>query len=161
MHEHLHEPVTQRLPGVGDRLDVTDLHGEVVSVVRLRSGDVAVHRGAAAPIELDRASAASAGAFMAGRYVLAPGLAARLDDVTGNLVFDWVRLGRDDHAVGRTIEQLAIRRRTGVTVVAVLRAGRAIVGVDPDLELAAGDELVFVGRDDDRARFAAYLAEGR
>jgi CPA2 family monovalent cation:H+ antiporter-2 len=48
-------------------------------------------------------------------------------------------------AVGRTLEGLALRRRTGASVIAVVRGEQPIAGLPPDLALAAGDTLVLVG----------------
>jgi trk system potassium uptake protein TrkA len=47
--------------------------------------------------------------------------------------------------VGRTLLQLDLRRRQGITVVALRRGGRVEAGVDPDLELKSGDVMVVVG----------------
>lgn len=48
-------------------------------------------------------------------------------------------------AAGRSIRELDLRSRTGVTVVALTRAGKPIANPSPDLQLAAGDVLVLVG----------------
>ncbi len=46
---------------------------------------------------------------------------------------------------GKTFRELDLRARTGVTVVAVTRAGKPVPNPDPDFKLAAGDVLVLVG----------------
>ena len=71
-----------------------------------------------------------------------------------------MRVDASDAAVGRTIEDLAIRRRTGVTIVAVLRGSHVIVTPDPDLALRAGDELVMACNPADVDGFVRYLDEG-
>ncbi|MCC6357476.1 MAG: TrkA C-terminal domain-containing protein, partial [Phycisphaerales bacterium] len=48
--------------------------------------------------------------------------------------------------VGRTIRETGLRARTGVTIVAVTRAGRPLGNPDPEFQLQAGDVLVLVGR---------------
>ncbi len=62
--------------------------------------------------------------------------------------------------MGRTIEALEVRRRTGVTIVAVLRGSVAIVTPDPVLRLEARDELVVACSGRDLDAFEAYLAGG-
>jgi CPA2 family monovalent cation:H+ antiporter-2 len=61
-------------------------------------------------------------------------------------------------AVGQLIRQLALRTRTGASVVAIERPGATIVNPGPDEELAANDRLLLLGtrRQLDQAR--AYLA---
>lgn len=98
---------------------------------------------------VDATTATSVAAFVTGRFVIDPAVAARMADVLGGLVFDWVRLERDDVAVGRTLAELALRERTGVTVVAVLRGSQPIVAPDPDLRLERGDDLIVAARQGD------------
>ncbi|MCU0270825.1 MAG: hypothetical protein MUF83_19575 [Acidimicrobiales bacterium] len=157
----LHDTSTiTRLPGVGERLDVEDVDGRAVLVVRHRDGHVEIHATGGWPVELDPATATSVGAFLSGRFALDPRTAQRLERVAGGLAFDWVRLDGHDRAVGHTIAELAVRQRTGVTIVAVLRGSQPIVAPDPETRLQAGDELVFACRGVDRDGFARFLEVG-
>ena len=64
-----------------------------------------------------------------------------------DLEMDQLRLGADAPLVGKTLAELALPRRAGVVVVAVLRAdGKAIYHPKPETTLSAGDTLVVVGR---------------
>ena len=155
------DPSIVRLPGVGAQLEVHDVDGSAVRAVRLLDGSVELHPGAgAAPVVLGPAAASSLGAFAAGHFVLPPRVRERVDDVLGGLAFDWVTLPAGAHAVGRTIEELAVRRRTGVTVVAILRGLLPLVDPDPTVRLEAGDDLVVACREEDLAAFERYLVEG-
>ncbi len=63
------------------------------------------------------------------------------------LEMDQLRLSEGGKLIGRTLEELALPRRIGVVVVAVLRAdGSAIYQPRPETRLQAGDTLVVVGR---------------
>jgi len=62
--------------------------------------------------------------------------------------------------VGLTIEQVAVRRRTGTSIVAILRGSLPVVDPDPSQRLEAGDELVIVCRPGERAAFERFLVEG-
>jgi len=46
---------------------------------------------------------------------------------------------------GRTIREMALRKRSGATVIAVVRGGEPLTNPSPDLRLEAGDSLVLVG----------------
>ena len=155
------DPSIVRLPGVGAQLEVHDVDGKVVRAVRLLDGTVELHPAPGAePVVLGPAASSSLGAFAAGHFLLTPRLRERIDDVLGGLAFDWVTLPAGAHAVGRTIEELAIRRRTGVTVVAILRGLLPIVDPDPTVRLEAGDELVVACREADLATLERFLVEG-
>ncbi|MCB1251022.1 MAG: hypothetical protein KDB36_16515 [Acidimicrobiales bacterium] len=146
-----------RLPGVGDRFACADVDDREVQVVRRRDEHVVLHLPDAPPVELDASTARAVGAFMAGRFAIDPRLVQRLDDVVGGLTFEWIRIEPGDAVVDRTIEALQIRRRTGVTIVAILRGSQAIVTPDPDLPLRGGDELVVACRDVDLDDFVRFL----
>lgn len=67
-------------------------------------------------------------------------------------------------ACGRTIREIALRSRTGATIVAVTRRGAPIPNPSPDVRLESGDVLVLVGThrqlDDTRALLEPREAEG-
>lgn len=159
--EHEATPPIVRLPGIGQRIDVSDAFGRPVQVVRRKSGDVELHAGPGVAVELDAATAVTVGAFLAGHFLVDAGAASRLADAVGGLRFDWVRLEPGDHAVDSSIAALGIRRRTGVSVVAILRRPAPLVDPDPQVVLQPGDELVIVCRPDDRDAFVRFVKEGR
>jgi TrkA domain protein len=152
-------PSTTRLPGVGERLEVTDSDGRAFAAVRRRSGHVELHSGDHV-VELDPVAASVVGAFISGHFRLRPETAERLADVLGGLTIDWVRVQAGDAAVGHTIDELAVRQRTGATIVAVLRGSVPLVAPDPSVLLEARDDLVVVCREDDLDRFVRYMVEG-
>jgi TrkA domain protein len=152
--------VPVRLPGVGTQLDVRDEEGRLITAIRRVDGHVELYQGERAVARLDEASADALGAFLSGHIVMPPELASRMADVLGGLELDWVRLPAGAHATGRTIGELEVRRRTGVTVLAVLRGSVPIVAVDAGTVLQAGDELVYTGRRQDSEVFRSYVVRG-
>lgn len=64
-------------------------------------------------------------------------------------------------ASGRTIRELALRKRTGVTIVALTRAGKPLPSPAPETQLLPGDVLVLVGSHQqlDRAKALLSVAE--
>jgi TrkA domain protein len=54
---------------------------------------------------------------------------------------------------GKTIGELQIRRRTGMTVVAIVRDNHAITVPEPSETLHAGDRLIIIGRRQDSGPF--------
>ena len=151
------DPRVVRLPGVGTRLEVRDTSNAPVHVVRRNDGHVELHARNDVVVEFDESNAHTLGAFATGHFVLAPDLSQRIGDVLGGLLFDWVHLERGSMAVGKSIEELAVRRKTGVTIVAILRGSLPIVAPDPGTVLAAGDDLMIACRVSDRDGFVDYM----
>lgn len=61
--------------------------------------------------------------------------------------FEVITLPVDGPSVGRFIRELALRKETGVTILAIERDGESIVSPGPDEELEAGDQIMLVGRE--------------
>ena len=152
-------PTPERLPAVGHRLELVDELGAPIVAIRRRDGSLELH-GLADATVLDPVAARALGALASGRLVVRPELLARTDAVLGGLELDWVRVGSGAAAVGRSIEELSIRRRTGVTVVAVLRGAVPVVDPDPSERLRAGDQLVVACRAEDREVLERFLEDG-
>lgn len=58
---------------------------------------------------------------------------------------DLYRIGADSQARGRTLEDLHLRRRTGASVIAVVRGEKSFPNPSPIVTLEEGDTLVLVG----------------
>jgi CPA2 family monovalent cation:H+ antiporter-2 len=54
-------------------------------------------------------------------------------------------LGPEHAAVGRTLRDLELRRKTGATVLAVVRAEEPLTSPAADLELRVDDVLILIG----------------
>jgi CPA2 family monovalent cation:H+ antiporter-2 len=61
------------------------------------------------------------------------------------------------HVAGRLIRELALRTRTGATIVGLDRGGRSIVNPGPDEELQAGDRVILLGHPSELAAARAHL----
>jgi CPA2 family monovalent cation:H+ antiporter-2 len=70
------------------------------------------------------------------------------------------RIGEAGRAVGRTLRDLDLRRRTGASVIAVVRGDKAFPNPSAEMALAAGDCLVLVGSHGEIDRALADL-QGR
>jgi TrkA domain protein len=100
--------------------------------------------------------ARSLGAVLGGAY-FKPAMVEEIEEVIGNLLIDWVTLPESSTAVGRTIGELEIRKRTRMTVVAIVRGGQPLVAPEPTEAFEAQDQLVVVGRREDLAGFLAAV----
>lgn len=152
-------PEPQRLPGVGQRLDLVDDDGRPVTVVRRKDGTLEIHVEGAHTY-LPATQARALGALASGHFRMAPGLFERTEGVLGGIDFDWVTVPEGAWAAGLSIQDLALRQRTGTTVVAILRGSIPILVTDPTQRIEVGDELVIVSQPEGRPALERYLARG-
>jgi CPA2 family monovalent cation:H+ antiporter-2 len=68
-----------------------------------------------------------------------------------------VRLPDDSEAVGKMISELKLRSETGASVVGIDRQGTSIINPGPTEELAAGDEVLLIGLEDQLTSAAILL----
>ncbi len=150
MSEQIRE---QELPGIGRRYSI-DAEGVEVSVVIHHSGrrDIYLsdpagrHPPSVATLTDDQAR--RLGAVLAGAY-FQPTLTRQIEAVVGGLLIDWVTIRAGSPGAGRSIADLQVRRRTRMTIVAILRGDEAIVVPEPSEVLQPGDRVVVVGRPED------------
>jgi TrkA domain protein len=151
----------RELPGIGRRYDLGDVDGTRISVVIHHSGRRDLYlltRGEDEPtvVSFTDGQARKLGAILGGAY-FQPAVVAEIEAVIGGLLIDWVTLEEDSPGTGRSIADLEIRRRTRMTVAAILRGHTPIVAPDPSEVLQAGDRLVVVGRREDLAGFDSHV----
>jgi TrkA domain protein len=80
-----------------------------------------------------------------------------LDDVLSEARIKWVSLPQESSVVGRTIRDVGVRTRTGVSILAVERGERTIANPTPEAELLADDVLVVVGSTEAHEAFDELL----
>lgn len=153
------------LPGVGRRyeLDVRDRDRVVAVVHNSGMGELFIFRpGADEPrgsARLDVQSTRDLGSILAGAW-FQPADVDPAAAVMQRFVFDVVHLPDTSAIVGRSLEELELRRRTGVTCIAILSGETTTLDPAPGSIFAAGDDVVVVGMPGDIERFRE-LVDGR
>jgi CPA2 family monovalent cation:H+ antiporter-2 len=56
-----------------------------------------------------------------------------------------VTLSETSPAIGKLVRELALRTKTGASIVGIDRNGESIVNPGPDEELASGDDVLLIG----------------
>lgn len=110
-------------------------------------------------VKVDRDEAQQIANLLGGARVAAPDV-DDLQMVLGALEIEWVDVTPSSSLVDRTLGDSALRRRTGASVVAVLRDGRAIPNPDVSQTFRPGDTLLIVGSDEQTTK-ARNVIEGR
>lgn len=150
------------LPGIGVRKDFPAAEGRRVGVVTTRDGavDLIVFKAddpdaAALTMRLSPAEAATLSSLLG-----APQLVAQLREELPGLSTRQLPLDDTSPLNGRELAEGQIRRRTGTSIVAVVRAGEVFPAPRPDFVLAGGDMLVAVGTADSIEAAAKILKRG-
>lgn len=138
------------LPGVGLRYDMTTRAGRLLGVLAHVTGrrDLLVYDRsdpdtAQEVIQLTQEEADGLGELLGASRLIGP--LGELQQHVEGLAIDWLPIRRSSlHAQG-TIADTQARTRTGVSIVAVLRAGTAHPAPGPEFRFEPGDTVVVVG----------------
>lgn len=156
VHEH-------DLPGVGKKFAINTGEGDRMTVIIHNTGHREIYhfkKGEDYPfyaVRLGDAEARQLGAILGGAYFQPP-VAESMDMVMEQLSIEWQRVDPDSPLAGKTIQEAAIRQKTGASVIAILRGGKAHPNPQPDEGIRAGDTLMVVG---DREQVTRFLSLAR
>ncbi|GAA5117687.1 cation:proton antiporter regulatory subunit [Haloechinothrix salitolerans] len=160
----MHVEVTP-LPGIGVRMDFAVHGGRRVGVISHRDGhlELIVSRAqdpdasiASLPLTTDEAMTL---ANLLGAPQLVGSLAEEQRGVSG-VSTRQIPINPDSPFDGRTLGETRLRARTGVSIVAVLRAGQVQLSPGPDFTFTAGDVLVAVGTPERLQNAANIVTKG-
>jgi len=86
----------------------------------------------------------------------------KMEMLLKEIVMEWVKVGENSQFIGKTIAELEIRRKTGVSVIAIIRDGAVIPSPDPYKEkILAGDTLIVAGTREQILRFLDMCGDCR
>jgi len=138
------------LPGVGKKYVMPLDEGGHVAVIVKPDGERQLYHfleGEDRPCDVLTLAGAEAQqvAQLLGPTLVAPPDHEDLQIALGQLDLEWIELAADSPLVGRTLLESDLRRRTGASVIAVLRGGEAIPNPAVELRFEVGDTLVIIG----------------
>ena len=139
-----------RLPGVGVRHDFVTDDGRRVGVITHHSGrkDLLVYSeddpdACSEVVSLGVDESVGLTELLGGSKVHAT--LQDLQQRVEGLTIDWLHVGEGWWTAGHTITDTQLRRRTGVSIVAIIHDGTPVPSPEPNQRLAADDTLVVVG----------------
>jgi TrkA domain protein len=137
------------LPGVGVRYDFVTAEGDRLGVLVHRTGrrdllfyDKRDPDTCRFTTELSNEEARTLSELLGASHVTQQ--IASMQQLEG-LAIDWLPIEEGSPWVNRAISDAAVRTRTGVSIVAIVRADSTVPAPTPDFVFAAGDTLVVVG----------------
>ena len=150
------------LPGVGKKFAVTTNDGDRMTIIIHNSGHREIYhfeRGEDYPayaVRMEDSEARKLGAILGGAF-FQPVVAESMDVVFSQLSVEWMKAAAGSPLVGQSLQEAAVRERTGASVIAILREGQAIPNPQPGERVAAGDTLMVVGDREQVTRFGELL----
>ena len=139
-----------RLPGVGVRHDFVTRDGRRVGVITRHSGrrelliyDMADPDRCIQTLHLDESDARAFVELLGGSQVTE--MVTDVRQRVEGLAIDWLHVDAGSFADGHTIADTQLRRRTGVSIVAILRGDDTIPSPEPSQPLQADDTVVVIG----------------
>ena len=138
------------LPGIGSKYEIDGLDGKI-AIVFLENNNIQVYvleRDCDKPcvVTLSSKDAVRLGSILTGAIFESK---EEFVEVVFSALAD-LRIGVHTYIVpknlaGRSIEELDLRRKTGVTIIAISREGKNIVNPPPSIELRESDVIVVIG----------------
>jgi K+:H+ antiporter subunit KhtT len=155
-----------RLPGVGMKYGFRLDAGGRISLILHNDGKRELYwfRRAdddepSAVITLDDDEARQLGAVLGGAYQR-PKIVEDLEMALGELSIEWVAVPDSSPLIGKTLAEAALRAKTGITIIAILREPEPVSGAQPNDVIQQGDTLVTVGRAGQYGAFHRMLDQG-
>ncbi len=139
------------LPEIGTKYEIESPKGDKVAVIFLTTGEIELYvleAGAEKPSvtrltpeEARRVGSVLTGALLTIEHEDVEVSFSDISDLRINIHVCPVTKGM----VGKSIEDLAIRKRTGVTIIALSRKGQSIISPPPETVFEEGDLIVALG----------------
>ncbi len=147
------------LPGIGKKISCTTHSQEKLVLIIHHDGkrELYVMNQAGDPdasVTLLDEEARRLGAFLSG-VMFKPKAVENLEVALEGIKIDWYKLDSKSPVIGKQLGQLGIRKRTQISIIAVLREDTFIPNPDSDFIFKDGDTCVVIGKPE---RFKDFLA---
>ncbi len=137
------------LPGIGKKYDLILENGKEVAIIIYSTGKREIYlmedEEPLCTIELSDEESREIGFLLAGA-VYQPIPSSKMELIMKEMVMEWIKVEEGSNFENKTIADLQVRKRTGASIIAIVRGDKIIPSPDPYKEIIrAGDTLVVVG----------------
>jgi TrkA domain protein len=139
------------LPGIGKKFSIITSGKEKVSVIIHLSGKREVYffkkddfDEPVCSFVLNEEEANQLGSVLMGTF-FKPEAKEEKEMLLKNLIIEWISLEKGSPLINKSIKESEIRKKTGASVVAIIRGDLTITNPSPDEILREGDIIVLVG----------------
>jgi len=85
----------------------------------------------------------------------------KIEYITKQVIFEWIKLKKDSFFINKTILELEVRKKTGASIIGVIRNGNFIVNPDPsDLIFQENDIIIAIGNRESLKKMDMYVKGG-
>lgn len=154
------------LPAIGKKFTVETESEETVVIIMRLTGEREVYRflkGKEEPesvTNLTEEEARTIGNILAGAY-FEPVHEKAVELVMKQLSMEWIKVEEDSPLANKTIGEVGIRKKTGVSVVSILRDAKYIPNPLPSEAMHVGDTLVVLGSSEQMKKFLSFIGKSR
>lgn len=138
------------LPGIGKKYTLKIEGKGSIVVVILNSGKREIYfmsddETCSFSFDLSEDEAKDLGFILSGA-IYEPIKLEKMDVILKEIVMEWLKVEKDSELANKTIGELQIRKKTGVSIIAIEREKKIIPNPDPHTErMKEGDMLIVVG----------------
>ncbi len=139
------------LPGIGKKFSIITAKGDKIAVVIHLTGKREIFyfekedfEDPVCDIVLNEEEASQLGSVLMGAY-FKPEQEQIKEVLLHNLAIEWVKVTENSPLINKSIAESQIRKRTGVTVISIIRGDKSITNPLPEEVIYPGDILVLVG----------------
>lgn len=139
------------LPGIGKKFEVNTRSGDKLVIVVHDDGRREIHHfdnddpdESISMVTLDDTEARRISGIIGGlAYV--PKALESMEVAFDNMVFEWYKVECSAKAIGKTIGELHIRKKTGAMIIAIIKKDTRIINPGPEQVINEGATLVVIG----------------
>ncbi|HHT9131014.1 MAG TPA: cation:proton antiporter regulatory subunit [Candidatus Tripitaka californicus] len=154
------------LPAIGKKFTIETAAEETIVVIIRLTGEREVYRflkGKEEPesvTTLTEEEARTIGNILAGAY-FEPVHEKAVELVMKQLSMEWIKVEEDSPLANKTIGEVGIRKKTGVSVISILRDAKYIPNPLPSEAMHVGDTLVVLGSSEQMKKFLSFIGKSR
>ncbi|MFQ6072617.1 MAG: cation:proton antiporter regulatory subunit [Methanosarcinales archaeon] len=82
-----------------------------------------------------------------------------LELVLSELIIEWIKVTPELKIVNKSIGEMEVRKRTGVSIIAIIRKNKSIPNPTPDNLMKEGDTLLVIGTREQFQNFQNYIGQ--
>ncbi|MDN3514881.1 MAG: potassium transporter TrkA [Candidatus Brocadia sp.] len=150
------------LPGIGKKFTLELDSGDKLVVVIHSSGEREVYKftkDSDEPTSVTRLNDEEAhqiGAILAGTY-FQPVIEGEQKLTMVNATMEWIKIVPDSKLVGKKIEELDIRKKTGVTITTIIRGETVVPNPSSSEILKPQDTIIIIGNNEQVKNFISFF----
>ena len=153
------------LPGVGKKYSLTLEDGRILTLIIHNTGKRELYildeeeEEPSCVFTLSEDDAKELGFLLAGT-TYQPVAPEKMEMFMREMVMEWVKVGKGSVLVDKKIAESQIRKKTGASVVAIIRGDEMIVSPDPyEAVIKSGDTVVVVGTRNHIKKFLEFCGD--